>query len=280
MKNYLYDEHGVRYHQVQKDPESQFNWLFVPGGPGADSAYLLPLIAALEIKGNIWLIDFPGNGGNKVKGQKNYNYDKWLDIFIPTIAKFENPIYVGHSFGAMLPLLFPELEKILKGFVAINSSPSISYAESIMNFRKGLFWDVRQSASQYIQKPSFKNMANVIFSFFPVPSFKMLARLPALIVPFSFGVARWWIKKAKALNYTIEWVPEKLPTAIIGTERDFITPFSLYEKDLRFKKDNIILCKLPGSSHLSWWGHSVEINECVKNLVTKISKRPVIKVFQ
>ena len=61
MKNPLYDSHRVRYNLYQTNRGTPYNWLFFPGGPGADSSYLRSLVDELELPGNVWLIDLPGN---------------------------------------------------------------------------------------------------------------------------------------------------------------------------------------------------------------------------
>jgi hypothetical protein len=40
MSNYLYDKGHVRYELYQSNGGKPYNWLFFPGGPGADSNYL------------------------------------------------------------------------------------------------------------------------------------------------------------------------------------------------------------------------------------------------
>ena len=51
--HYLYDLNSVRYALVKSTPgKILFNWLFVPGGPGADSVYFLDLIRKLHLPGN------------------------------------------------------------------------------------------------------------------------------------------------------------------------------------------------------------------------------------
>lgn len=60
--NYFYDKNSTRYQLVKTNPGSQtFNWLFLPGGPGIDSRYLIDLINILDIPGNYWLIDLAFN---------------------------------------------------------------------------------------------------------------------------------------------------------------------------------------------------------------------------
>ena len=135
MKSYFYDPNLVRYELVKQGSGPAFNWLFFPGGPGADSCYFYSLIELLDLPGNIWLIDLPGNGSNVTPAVQNYNFDNWLTIFLPTIAKFQNPIIVGHSFGGILPLLFPDLEQQLKGLIILNSTPSL-WLEKAVEYAK------------------------------------------------------------------------------------------------------------------------------------------------
>jgi len=43
MHTYLYDANHVRYELYQTHEGKPYNWLFFPGGPGADSSYLRSL---------------------------------------------------------------------------------------------------------------------------------------------------------------------------------------------------------------------------------------------
>jgi pimeloyl-ACP methyl ester carboxylesterase len=122
MPNYLYDLDQVRYELYQTNEGMNYNWLFFPGGAGLDSSYLRSLVDELNLPGNIWLIDLPGNGGN-IQDSFSENYDRWIEIYSRIFGQFDNPILVGHSFGGMFPLLFSELETHLKGFIILNSAP-------------------------------------------------------------------------------------------------------------------------------------------------------------
>ena len=123
MTRYLYDENQVRYHLASSHNGKAFNWLFIPGGPGADSSYLLNLVHLLELPGNCWLIDFPGNGDHPAP--IDYDFQQWFSLLVPVVKRFDNVIIVGPSFGGMLPLLLPELESLLKALVILNSAPSL-----------------------------------------------------------------------------------------------------------------------------------------------------------
>lgn len=60
MTNHLYDRDQVRYELYQTNEGKNYNWLFFPGGPGADSSYLRSLVDGLQLPGNVWLTDLPG----------------------------------------------------------------------------------------------------------------------------------------------------------------------------------------------------------------------------
>jgi pimeloyl-ACP methyl ester carboxylesterase len=130
MNNYLWDENSVRYQLINSvaNKNSVYNWLFFPGGPGADSSYLFDIGKELTLPGNTWLIDLPNNGSNHTS--EAYDFDQWFDLLLHTVRRFQNPVLVGQSFGGMFPLLFPELEQLLKGFVILSGAPTLWHEEA------------------------------------------------------------------------------------------------------------------------------------------------------
>jgi hypothetical protein len=56
--NYFYDKNQVRFNLISTRGKESVNWLFFPGGPGADSSYLLDLVNILNLPGNVWLYEF------------------------------------------------------------------------------------------------------------------------------------------------------------------------------------------------------------------------------
>ena len=113
-----YNKYGVKITSVRQT-EGQHTWIFIPGGPGFASSYLLCLVNKLELAGHIVLLDFCGNDNTG-----DY-LDYWFSIFVPTIKEFQHPVLVGHSFGGMIALMFPELEQILDGIILLNTSPKL-----------------------------------------------------------------------------------------------------------------------------------------------------------
>ncbi|MDR3477377.1 MAG: alpha/beta fold hydrolase [Gammaproteobacteria bacterium] len=127
MNKIIYDANETRYQLANSLAGASYNWLFFPGGPGINADYLQTLATNLALPGKTWLIDMPGNGDNFSEHVKaEYDFNKWDTIFMDAVKRFDNPILVGHSFAGMYPLLFPELEQILQGFVILNSAPSLS----------------------------------------------------------------------------------------------------------------------------------------------------------
>jgi pimeloyl-ACP methyl ester carboxylesterase len=128
--SYFFDKHATRYTLCASNGSKPLNWLFVPGGPGIDSSYLLSLIDILQLSGNIWLLDLPGNGSNK---RNKVDFEDWFLFFIAAIKQVPNPVIVGHSVGAMLALLTKECEHLLQGFIILNSAPCL-WQDAANNF--------------------------------------------------------------------------------------------------------------------------------------------------
>ena len=56
-------------------------------------------------------------------------------------------------------------------------------------------------------------------------------------------------RKAIETNFSAKWIPKNVPTLIFGSKYDCICPFSLFENDKRFKRDNIELIYVENAGH-------------------------------
>ena len=99
MANYFYDEHRTRYDLVNTRSGAAYNWLFFPGGPGADSSYLSSLTDLLDLPGNVWLIDLPGNGSNFIS--EEYDFDQWMNLY----PRFQN-LKIQYAWGIRLEVCY------------------------------------------------------------------------------------------------------------------------------------------------------------------------------
>ncbi len=253
-----FDQNGVRYRLVSRNPvkNKNWNWLFIPGGPGCDSSSLLSLEKLLDLPGNTWLIDFPGNGDNINGIPEDYDYNKWFECVIPMVKRFENPIIVGISFGGILTLLTPELENYLKGVVILSSTPRIWLEEAAACAKKYNLPDLDLQLQAFIQNPSDETCKKLLdictYYWFYKEESLAKGREFILSIPFAFKPTFWWLHKVEACGYTATWIPEKVPALIIGNEFDYMTPFEIFQNDPRFARPNIELVEIKEAGHFNW----------------------------
>ncbi len=275
---YLFDKQQIRYQVVAKNPHGKktLNWLFIPGGPGSDSASLLDLVQMLELPGTIWLIDFPGNGSNTEGISSEYDYNEWFNLMIPMVTRFENPVLVGFSFGGILSLLTPELEDHLAGFVALNSTPKLWLKAAAQCAKKYNLPDFSQQMQTFIKQPSqetcnkFRDVS-LPYYFYKKGSLKKGEEL-FLSIPFAFKPAYWGLEKLVACNYSATWIPKKVPTLILGSEFDWMTPFELFKNDTRFLRENIEFCEIKEAGHFSWIDNPSEIKAVFERFAARLKQ--------
>lgn len=274
--NYFYDHNFVRYQLVKTNPgEIIYNWLFVPGGPGADSSYFLTLIEHLDVSGNFWLIDLPANGSNiSNRVAADYNFETWDNCLLSCIQKFQNPIYVGHSFGAMFALLFPQLEQQLKGFIILNSAPSLWLEEAAKYAKENNISLLSEPMIEFENNPNPETFKTALLAcapyYFPQSSLAIGIKLLEQL-PFNYLAAVWWLRKVHEINFTAKWIPQQIPTLILGASHDFITPMTLFEKDKRFQRKNITYNKIQNAGHFPWLEQPSRVKLAFKTLAEQIS---------
>lgn len=270
--NYFYDDNHVRYNLVSTNGVENINWLFFPGGPGADSSYFLNLLQIVQAPGNVWLIDFPGNGSHTVKQN---NFDTWLDIFLPTIQRFDNPILVGHSFGGQMPLLFPALEDILLGLIIFNASPCLWLEEAVAMAQVLNLPDLSLEMQAFSENPNQETFNKALSActpyYFPEKTLA-IGKKTLSDLAINFQPAVWWQRKAVEINFNATWIPQNIPTLIVGAEFDAITPFSLFSKDTRFERNNITKHLIQDAGHFPWLDQPEEVKELFRTFLTRIHK--------
>lgn len=277
FKTQFFDKNGTRYRLVKTNP-GKFNWLFFPGGPGADSTYFMDLIALLDLPGNFWLIDFPENGSNRYSNER-YDFEHWTVCFLDAMLEFESIIYVGHSFSGMFALLFKDLEDILEGLIILNSAPCLWHEEAQKIARENDIPPFGEPIEDFRNNPNPETFKTALVSCTPYyfhtnfinEGSKLLEQLT-----FNYFPASWRQNKAVEINYKAKWIPQKLPTLILGASHDFMTPFSLFEKDAEFHRENIKLKKIEDAGHFPWLEKGAEVKTAfelffLNNLAKSIS---------
>jgi pimeloyl-ACP methyl ester carboxylesterase len=84
----------------------------------------------------------------------------------------------------------------------------------------------------------------------------------------------WGLDKLISSNYSATWIPEKVPTLILGSEFDWMTPFELFENDPRFLRDNITFCKVKEAGHFSWADNPSGVKAAFEKFLTKLKGIP------
>ena len=73
------------------------------------------------------------------------------------------------------------------------------------------------------------------------------------------------------MNFSAKWVPENIPTLIIGASEDCITPITLFENDKRFSRNNIHIEKIQDAGHFPWLEKMEVVKGKFKSFIDKIN---------
>lgn len=255
---------GARLQWVKSAEDKDINWLFLPGGPGLGSESLLPLIDILNLPGNLWLLDLPGDGSNTTSNNAE-SFSKWSIALVEAVSRFDHVILVAHSTGGMYTLSLPKLECLLKGLVLLDSAPNAKWQDSFAEVVKGFpIQGLEVLQAEYEKHPNNQTLKEVT-----------LASAPYLFTPRGQAAG---IESLRSLHYNHEtcqwsaihfdqtyqakWVPQAIPTLILAGENDQVTPLRLFLSDARFNnRENIIFKSIKEAGHFPWIENPAEVAE-------------------
>jgi pimeloyl-ACP methyl ester carboxylesterase len=251
-----FDEYRSRLTLVKSSPGKEYNWLFLPGGPGADSQYYTEFVDMLDLPGKVWFVDLPENGSNKLGDcyDEQYDFASWEPALKHVLKSFDHVILVGQSFSGIYPLLFPEIEQDLEGLVILCSA-SRPWIENAMNMAKEKnlpsFEKEMQEFLSNKTAETFRKAREVFVHYYFTR--ETLQRGTEILFrgDFNFHAMNWWLSKAPSIDFDQILIPN-IPTLIVGGSEDYAVPFKGYLTDERFQKPNIILREIPGASHVPW----------------------------
>lgn len=78
--------------------------------------------------------------------------------------------------------------------------------------------------------------------------------------------------KVASSDYTATWIPENVPTLIIGSEFDYMIPFEIFQNDPRFLRPNIKLVEIKEAGHFSWIDNPEAVKAAFQKLFRHLRK--------
>ena len=249
-----------------------YNWVFIPGGPGLGSDYLQGLTDHLDLPGTLWHFDFPEDGSNHFD-DTDFTIKQWFDSLHQVTDILENVILVGHSTGGMLTLATPELEGKLKGLVLMSSAPDASWQKSFAKYVKD--HPLPQTAelhNRYVQAPSnnlLKELTISCASYVSLP--ENLDQIIAMmkVLPFNYK-AHLLAEENFDSTYKAAWIPQTIPTLILSGNKDYLTPLSLFSERREFERANILLRQVHNAAHYPWVDNLKAVKEIFRDFAQKL----------
>ncbi|MEO8963787.1 MAG: alpha/beta hydrolase [Gammaproteobacteria bacterium] len=254
MSQYLWTKLKARLQFIGSTHGANYNWLFLPGGPGLGSESLSTLTKNLKLPGTIWHLDLPGDGSNNTLNDEQH-FARWSDALCEAVSTVKNVILVAHSTGGMYALATPKLEKMLIGLVLMDSAPDSSWQKQFVQYAQT--HPIKKSNKlqiKYAKKPNNTLLKKITIMLAPYSFTKKglpkdISLLKAL--PFNYKTCEWSAKRFDQ-TYQAKWVPKKIPTLILAGENDNIIPLSFFIKSKQFKRKNITIREIKNAGHFPW----------------------------
>jgi pimeloyl-ACP methyl ester carboxylesterase len=252
---------GYRYREIASN-EGNFNWLFLPGGPGLGSEYLENFCEMLDVKGKKYLVDFPMDGINQAG---KLSIDAWKAGLIDLCRQFESVILVTHSFSGMFSLSLPELEAHLRGLILMNTTDQNSFFAHITKMQQehGLP-DLLPAINEYHRNPSKEGFRKYweLYKNYCYAEDEM-AKGEEMIKLFAFNNDSYnFAIEEFYMSYQSKWIPNLVSTLTIGGTNDYICPYDIFIMNQKYCRPNIINRVIVGAGHCPWINHFSEIQAC------------------
>ena len=227
------------------------NFIFLPGGPGLGAESLLPLIDGLGSPASFWTLDYC----------RSSRLADWQSSVVDLAGRLERMILVGHSFGGMLLLSIPELEKTfgsaVRGWAFLSSSPGLAWKRLWVERGQDAAFPEAVRESERLEKelaasPTEDKYRALFLSWLPFyfeP--EALARGRRLLSGCSYFPSAYALEAAFMKDYDARWIP-KAKTLVIAGEVDRVTPLECFSQDPRFCGPNVECRSIARAGHFPW----------------------------
>lgn len=238
--------------QFVRSTNENRHFLFLPGGPGLGSESLIPLINILSLPGTIWRLDLPGDGSNTT--DNNYAaFSHWQAALIEAVSAFEHVILVAHSSGGMFALSTPEIESQIDGLILLSSAPDASWQKAfdktLSDFplpELEILVKLYPPGNELLKKLTIASAPYFLTEKSMLEGIKMLQSMP-----YNYEAFQWSAEHFDQ-TYRAKWIPQKIPTLILGGDKDLITPQTLFKESKLFQRDNIKIETIKNAGHFPW----------------------------
>lgn len=266
-KEYIWTKSKARLLFIKAKPQADYNWLFLPGGPGLGSESLKPLTALLDLPGTIWHLDLPGDGSNHTRDD-THSFSQWSKALLEAVKALDKVILVAHSTGGMYAQATPALEEHLRGLVLMDSAPDASWQKIFIQEVEGHpIAGALLLNEEYAKNPNNQTLKELTllsapYLFTEAGLKKDISFLESL--PYNYQSCDWSATHFDQ-SYVGAWIPKTIPTLIFAGSQDRITPLSLFQESQAFQRDNIIICEVPNAGHFPWIDNPAHVREVFSN---------------
>ena len=261
LKSLFWTPSGARLQWVYSSEEGDLNWLFLPGGPGLGSESLLPLLRILELPGNLWRLDLPGDGSNTTSNN-SLSFSHWSSALIEAVNEFDPVILVAHSTGGMYALSLPELENLLDGLILLDSAPDAkwqaSFAKAVENLPVPGLEELQQRYEKEPTNEALKELTLASAPYLFTQPWQKAGIESLRSLPYNYETCQW-SERHFDRTYRAKWVPRTIPTLILAGEKDLVTPLRFFEGEKQFSRENIALKSIKEAGHFPWIENPAEV---------------------
>lgn len=262
-------KYGYRINQLSNNA-SGYTWLFLPGGPGLGSEYLIDFCKTLQLPGSIYVLDFPMDGTN-ING--NLDFAEWRKGLIDLLTNFQNTILVTHSFSGMFALSMPEIENYLTGMVLMNTTTKNSFFEHVAKMHAlHQLPDLVPAASAYHLNPSNETYKSFweTYKYYCFTQEEM-SQGEEMMKLFAYNNAAYHYAITHFYaDYESKFSSSQLPIMTITSADDYVCPPDIFISDKNFQSNNILNKIIPEAGHCPWVMHFNAVQAAFNEYIAKI----------
>jgi pimeloyl-ACP methyl ester carboxylesterase len=211
-----------------------------------------------------------------VRGAQEGKQMKVWSHELERVARYFRPdIVIGHSFGGMLCLSTPQLEKYTKGLALLSTAPNMDWERNVEAIKPAhVSSRTRKLLEQFDAKPSQKGLKELWGSWV---SYYFSRR--------DLRRGRQWLKNqhyeldvflsgvTALVGYSAKWVPS-VPTLIAAGAGDRLTPLECFHSP-KWRKRNLKLKQVPLAGHFPWIDNPKALAHLLLSLCEAVQKEPL-----